>query len=88
MEGFTSSVSNTIRKQEREINNEGGLSIKGKRKLDYFVSVATTYEPYTFFQARFENTNTTSLIQEMSMEERKVFEFDIIFHVLKRNYFQ
>ncbi|CAG7902856.1 unnamed protein product [Brassica rapa] len=38
---------------------------------------ARTYEPYTFFQARFDDTNTRSLIQEMSMEERKIFEFDI-----------
>ncbi|KAL1191510.1 Fatty acyl-CoA reductase 6 [Cardamine amara subsp. amara] len=78
LEGFTSSVFNTIRKQEREINNEGrGLSMQGKRKLDYFVSLAKTYEPYTFFKARFEDTNTTSLLQEMSMEERKMFDFDI-----------
>ncbi|ANM64770.1 fatty acid reductase 6 [Arabidopsis thaliana] len=78
LEGFTSALSNTIIKQERVIDNEGGgLSTKGKRKLNYFVSLAKTYEPYTFFQARFDNTNTTSLIQEMSMEEKKTFGFDI-----------
>ncbi|XP_010427501.1 PREDICTED: fatty acyl-CoA reductase 6, chloroplastic-like [Camelina sativa] len=78
LEGFTSSLLNTITKHERKINNEGGgLSMKGYRKLNYFVSLARTYEPYTFFQARFDDTNTTSLIQELSVEERKTFEFDI-----------
>ncbi|ESQ46933.1 hypothetical protein EUTSA_v10028176mg [Eutrema salsugineum] len=83
LKGFTSSVSNTIAKQEREMKNGGGggephttLSIKGKRKLNYFVSLARTYQPYTFFQARFDDTNTRNLIQDMSMEERKMFEFD------------
>lgn len=57
-EDFSSSLSNRITKQEREMNNGGAdeslttLSIKGKRKLKYFVSLARTYEPYTFFQAR------------------------------------
>ncbi|KAG2324913.1 hypothetical protein Bca4012_039405 [Brassica carinata] len=80
LESFTSSVFNIIAKQERETKNEGGettLSFKGRRILDYFVSLARTYEPYTFFQARFDDTNTRSLIQELSMEEREMFEFDI-----------
>ncbi|KAL1191508.1 Fatty acyl-CoA reductase 6 [Cardamine amara subsp. amara] len=79
LECFLSSVSNTIRKKERETNNEGGggLSMKGKRKLNYFESLARIYEPYMFFQARFEDSNSTSLIQEMSMEERKMFDFDV-----------
>ncbi|KAF8114728.1 hypothetical protein N665_0034s0067 [Sinapis alba] len=85
LDGFTSSVFDIIAKQERGTKNEGGeaeeshttLSVKGKRILDYFVSLARTYEPYTFFQARFDDTNTRSLIQEMSMEEIDMFEFDI-----------
>ncbi|XP_048593002.1 fatty acyl-CoA reductase 6, chloroplastic-like isoform X4 [Brassica napus] len=85
LESFTSSVFDIIAKQERGTKNEGGeaeeshttLSFKGRGILNYFVSLARTYEPYTFFQARFDDTNTRSLIQEMSMEERKIFEFDI-----------
>ncbi|XP_009104015.1 fatty acyl-CoA reductase 6, chloroplastic isoform X1 [Brassica rapa] len=85
LDGFTSSVFDIIAKQERGTKNEGGeaeeshttLSFKGKRILDYFVSLARTYEPYTFFQARFDDTNTRSLIQEMSIEEIEMFEFDI-----------
>lgn len=61
LEGFTSSVSSTIAKLEREMmeNGEGeaeshtALSRKGKRKLNYLVSLARTYEPYAFFQARY-----------------------------------
>ncbi|XP_048616817.1 fatty acyl-CoA reductase 6, chloroplastic-like isoform X2 [Brassica napus] len=60
LDGFTSSVFDIIAKQERGTTNEGGeaeeshttLSFKGKRILDYFVSLARTYEPYAFFQAR------------------------------------
>ncbi|CAH8376936.1 unnamed protein product [Eruca vesicaria subsp. sativa] len=85
LDGFTSSVFDIIAKQERGTKNEGGeaekshttLSFRGRRILDYFVSLARTYEPYTFFQARFDDTNTRSLIQELSMEERDMFDFDI-----------
>ncbi|KAG7565945.1 Fatty acyl-CoA reductase C-terminal [Arabidopsis suecica] len=75
LECFNSSVSNNIKKQEGE-SHISILSKKGKRRLDYLVSLARTYKPYMFFQARFDDTNTTSLIKEMSMEERKMFEFD------------
>ncbi|CAA7060508.1 unnamed protein product [Microthlaspi erraticum] len=72
-------------KQEREMMNNGegeaeshtALSRKGKRKLYYFVSLARTYQPYAFFQARFDDANTRSLIKELSMEERKMFDFDV-----------
>ncbi|CAA7060505.1 unnamed protein product [Microthlaspi erraticum] len=84
LEGFTSSVSSTIATLERERmkNGEGEaeshteLSRKGKRKLKYIVSLARTYQPYGFFYARFDDSNTRSLIQELSVEERKTFEFD------------
>ncbi|CAH8359616.1 unnamed protein product [Eruca vesicaria subsp. sativa] len=98
LEGFTSSVFDIIANRERGTKNERGeaesntvLSFKGRRILDYFVSLAIIYEPYTFFQARqkairlltlgqyprFDDTNTRSLIQELSMEERDMFDFDI-----------
>ncbi|KAJ0255416.1 hypothetical protein HA466_0101710 [Hirschfeldia incana] len=51
--------------------------MKGERKLKYFVSLAKIYQPYLFFQAWFDDTNTRSLLQEMSMEERKMFGFDV-----------
>ncbi|XP_048633893.1 fatty acyl-CoA reductase 6, chloroplastic-like isoform X2 [Brassica napus] len=83
LEEFTSSVSKAIRKQERAMKNgeeeaesHTTLSMKGKRKLKYFVSLAKTYQPYMFFQARFDETNTRSLIHELSMEERQMFDFD------------
>ncbi|KAF3515749.1 hypothetical protein DY000_02061508 [Brassica cretica] len=84
IESFTFSVFNTIVKQERETNNGEGeaeshtpLSMKGKRKLKYFESLAKIYQPYMFFQTRFDDRNTRSLLQEMSMEERKMFGFDV-----------
>ncbi|CAH8363377.1 unnamed protein product [Eruca vesicaria subsp. sativa] len=62
---FTSSVSNAIAKQEREMKNGEGeeephttLSRKGKRKIKYFVSIAKSYQPYMFFQARSVNNIT------------------------------
>ncbi|CAF2059023.1 unnamed protein product [Brassica napus] len=38
---------------------------------------AKIYQPYMFFQTRFDDRNTRSLLQEMSMEERKMFGFDV-----------
>ncbi|RIA05166.1 hypothetical protein BRARA_K00545, partial [Brassica rapa] len=83
LEEFTSSVSKAIRKQERAMKNgeeeaesHTTLSMKGKKKLKYFVSLAKTYQPYMFFQARFDETNTRSLRHELSMEERQMFDFD------------
>ncbi|KAF3495038.1 hypothetical protein DY000_02056410 [Brassica cretica] len=81
LEDFTSSVSIRIAKQEGEMSSGRGesptmLSMKGKRKLKYLVSLARTYQPYTFFQARFDDTNTRGLIQELSMEERRMFGFN------------
>ncbi|CAF1850329.1 unnamed protein product [Brassica napus] len=83
LEEFTSSVSKAIRKQERAMKNgeeetesHTTLSMKGKRKLKYFVSLAKTYQPYMFFQGRFDESNTRSLIHELSMEERQMFDFD------------
>ncbi|KAF8102069.1 hypothetical protein N665_0201s0358 [Sinapis alba] len=57
LEDFTSSVSNRVAKQEGEMRTRRGeshtkLSMKGKRKLKYLVSLARTYQPYTFFQAQ------------------------------------
>ncbi|KAF2620162.1 hypothetical protein F2Q68_00041638 [Brassica cretica] len=78
LEGFTSSIFNRIAKHERgDADSHTALSMKGKRRLNYFVSLARTYEPYTFFRARFDDTNTKRLIQELSVEEAKMFEFDI-----------
>lgn len=56
-EGFTSSIFNTIAKHEGgDAESRTGLSMREKRMLNYFVSLARTYEPYTFFQARFDDT--------------------------------
>ena len=53
LEGFTSSIFNRIAKHERgDADSHTALSMKGKRRLNYFVSLARTYEPYTFFRAR------------------------------------
>ncbi|CAA0387568.1 unnamed protein product [Arabidopsis thaliana] len=38
---------NNLRERESDIT----LSIKGKKKLKYFVAMAKLYEPYAFFQA-------------------------------------
>ncbi|KAG2325627.1 hypothetical protein Bca52824_008355 [Brassica carinata] len=48
---------------EEEAESHTTLSMKGKRKLKYFVSLAKTYQPYMFFQARCQ-------------WKRKMFEFD------------
>lgn len=59
LQGFISSVSKKLAKQERKVKNGEGegeshttLSLKVKKKLEYFVFLAKTYQPYLFFQAR------------------------------------
>ncbi|KAG2287727.1 hypothetical protein Bca52824_047331 [Brassica carinata] len=74
---------------EEEAESHTTLSMKGKRKLKYFVSLAKhisltcsfklairllTYSKYIY--TRFDDTNTRSLLNELSVEERKMFEFD------------
>ncbi|XP_010427503.1 PREDICTED: fatty acyl-CoA reductase 6, chloroplastic-like [Camelina sativa] len=75
LESFTSSLSNKMKRKEGE-SHISTMSDKQKRRLKYLVSMARIYKPYMFFQARFDDTNTTSLMHEMSMEERKMFEFN------------
>ncbi|XP_010504577.1 PREDICTED: fatty acyl-CoA reductase 6, chloroplastic-like [Camelina sativa] len=75
LESFTSSLSNKMKRKEG-VSHISTMSDKGKRRLNYLVSMARIYKPYMFFQARFDDTNTTSLMHEMSMEERKMFEFN------------
>ncbi|KAK1259033.1 Fatty acyl-CoA reductase 2 [Acorus gramineus] len=39
--------------------------------------LADIYEPYTFYSGRFDNTNTETLMKEMSEEERSGFGFNV-----------
>ncbi|RID47298.1 LOW QUALITY PROTEIN: hypothetical protein BRARA_I03900 [Brassica rapa] len=82
-EDFTSSVSNRIAKQEREMSSGRGespattmLSMKGKRKLKYLVSLQEHISPTPSFKLGLMTPNTRSLIQELSMEEKRMFGFN------------
>ncbi|KAG2258300.1 hypothetical protein Bca4012_021577 [Brassica carinata] len=84
LEYFTSSVSNRIAQQEGEMNTRRGeshtmLSMKGKRKLKYLVSLARTYQPYTFFQAR----EITSLRLVLLLSKK---QFRLLTHICYRSY--
>ncbi|XP_010427505.1 PREDICTED: fatty acyl-CoA reductase 6, chloroplastic-like [Camelina sativa] len=63
LESFTSSLSNKMKRKEGESHIVSTMSDKGKRRLNYLVSMARTYKPYMFFQARFDNINSDSTIQ-------------------------
>lgn len=42
-----------------------------------FMRIANLYKAYMFYKGRFDVTNTKRLIEDMSIEERKRFNFDI-----------
>ncbi|KAJ3673830.1 hypothetical protein LUZ60_005822 [Juncus effusus] len=50
------------------------MCMKSVEQAKYLASI---YEPYTFYGGRFGNENTEGLIDEMSKEERKEFQFDV-----------
>ncbi|KAF8369876.1 hypothetical protein HHK36_032091 [Tetracentron sinense] len=48
-----------------------------RKSVEQAKYLANIYEPYTFYGGRFDNTNTQKLIETMSEEERRSFEFDV-----------
>lgn len=47
------------------------------KSVEQAKSLATIYEPYTFYGGRFDNTNMRNLMKEMSEEEKRSFGFDV-----------
>ncbi|XP_010544518.1 PREDICTED: fatty acyl-CoA reductase 6, chloroplastic-like [Tarenaya hassleriana] len=78
LEDFSSYISNTITEQESKKDGELRTitETKCKKKIKYFVDIAEAYEPVTFTKARFDNTNTRKLLEDMTLEERKMFGFN------------
>ncbi|PIA60018.1 hypothetical protein AQUCO_00400712v1 [Aquilegia coerulea] len=64
---------------QRSANSSQGkiLSRRLQRSLDMVKHLAELYEPYTFYGGRFDNTNTQKLMEELSQEEQRDFNFDI-----------
>ncbi len=48
-----------------------------KATLERVLSLSDTYSPYTHLNCRFETTNTLQVLQELSEEDRKAFDFDV-----------
>lgn len=47
------------------------------RNYNFAMYLADLYEPYVFFQGRFDITNTEGLWTKISAEDRKAFNFDV-----------
>ncbi|TVU30888.1 hypothetical protein EJB05_22538 [Eragrostis curvula] len=47
------------------------------RLIQQITHLGSIYEPYTFYDGRFDSTNTEALLAEMSLEERAQFNFDV-----------
>ncbi|KAK3153761.1 hypothetical protein QOZ80_2BG0180780 [Eleusine coracana subsp. coracana] len=55
-----------------------GLLHRAREKIaKYIIYLGRIFEPYTFYDGRFANTNTEALLAEMSVEERAMFQFDV-----------
>ncbi|GJN20676.1 hypothetical protein PR202_gb08079 [Eleusine coracana subsp. coracana] len=57
--------------------SEGLLHRAGEKIAKYIIYLGRIFEPYTFYDGRFANTNTEALLAEMSVEERAMFQFDV-----------
>ncbi|KAK3157620.1 hypothetical protein QOZ80_2AG0125160 [Eleusine coracana subsp. coracana] len=57
--------------------SEGFLHRAREKIAKYIIHLGRIYEPYTFYDGRFANTNTEALLAEMSVEERAMFQFDV-----------
>lgn len=83
MDDFSSHVRN--RAFDMPLNNGRNSSMKmsEKRKSIWLKAIeqaeylANIYQPYTFYQGRFDNSNTEGLFQELSEEEKGSFDFDV-----------
>ncbi|KAF2319328.1 hypothetical protein GH714_014833 [Hevea brasiliensis] len=47
------------------------------KRLQRLAHIARLYEPYAFYEGRFNNSNSKDLIDNMSTEEKKMFTFDV-----------
>ncbi|PIA60022.1 hypothetical protein AQUCO_00400713v1 [Aquilegia coerulea] len=64
---------------QRSPNSPQGIrfSKRVQRSLDLAKHLAKLYEPYSFYEGRFDNTNVQMLIKELSEEEKRHFDFDV-----------
>ncbi|KAI4333220.1 hypothetical protein L6164_018056 [Bauhinia variegata] len=53
------------------------LRMQSKKRAEYFTQMAEIYEPYAFYNGRFDNANTQKIMEEMSNEEIRDFGFDM-----------
>eukprot|EP01018_Ginkgo_biloba_P006208 Gb_33594 [translate_table: standard] len=47
------------------------------RKYNFVMYLAELYEPYAFFEGRFDNENTENMLKRLSTEDMKAFYFDV-----------
>lgn len=69
--------SNAIRRMSLHEKMSQKLSNVCLKLVDQAKYLANIYEPYTFYNGRFDNTNAQKLIDEMSEKERREFGFDV-----------
>ncbi|KAL2604793.1 hypothetical protein AAZV13_09G086700 [Glycine max] len=48
-----------------------------RKSVEQAKYLANIYEPYTFYGGRFDNSNTQRLMESMSEEEKREFDFDV-----------
>ncbi|XP_010559060.1 PREDICTED: fatty acyl-CoA reductase 6, chloroplastic-like [Tarenaya hassleriana] len=68
LQDFSSYISKIISEKEQKTKQE--------RKLKYLKDMAKLYGPAMFSKARYDNTNARRLMEEMTMEERRMFGFN------------
>ncbi|KAK4731347.1 hypothetical protein R3W88_024335 [Solanum pinnatisectum] len=82
MSDFSNYISKKLLKQHNEVQDSievehSKMQMSFKWKVKYFENFSKLYEPYVFYKGRFHNGNMSKLMEDMSEEERKMFDIDV-----------
>ncbi|KAF5181040.1 Fatty acyl-coa reductase [Thalictrum thalictroides] len=77
MEEFHSHIQTEAARKTGDATQGKNFLRRLRKSMDIAKHLAKIYEPYMFYGARFDNSNTEKLWEEMSQEEQRNFGFDV-----------
>ncbi|KAF5187516.1 Fatty acyl-coa reductase [Thalictrum thalictroides] len=76
MDDFHSHIETEADKKSAVAIHEKNFAKRLRKSLDIAKHLANIYQPYMFYEGRFDDSNTQKLLKEMSDEEKRSFGFD------------
>lgn len=81
MDEYSTYIYNVMRPRELKTSPDIELHQKlhkqAKRKVEYLIQLANLYKPYMFDHGLFDSSNMRKMMEEMSLEEKKNFGFNV-----------